>query len=36
MEFFRLIDKKISQEIIQERITPNSVSEFAETMLFIS
>ena len=36
MEFFRLIDKKVSQEIIQERITPNSVSEFAETMLFIS
>ena len=36
MEFFRLIDKKVSQEIIQERITPNSVSEFAETMLFIN
>ena len=35
MEFFRLIDKKVSQEIIQERIIPNSVSEFAESMLFI-
>lgn len=35
MEFFRTIDRKVPEAIIQERITPKSVSEFADTMLFI-
>lgn len=35
MEFFRFIDKQVSEEIIQARITPKSVSEFTETMLYI-
>lgn len=35
MEFFRTIDKKVSEALIQERITPKSVSEFSDTMLFL-
>lgn len=35
MEFFRVIDKQVSEETIQEQITPQSVSEFADTMLYI-
>ena len=36
MEFFRIINKQVSEGIIQEQITPNSISKYAETMLFIS
>ena len=36
MEFFRIIDKQVSDVIIQERITPKSISEFTQSMLFIS
>ena len=35
MEFFRIIDKPVSQEIIQDKIYPQSVENFTETMLFI-
>lgn len=35
MEFFRIIDKQVSEDIIQKKITPQSLSEFADTMLYI-
>ena len=35
MEFFRIIDKQVTQEIIQDKIHPQSVEYFTETMLFI-
>ena len=35
MEFFRIIKKQVSQEIIQDKINPNSIDEFAETMMFL-
>lgn len=35
MEFFRIIDKQVSEGMIQEQITPQSVSEFTDTMLYI-
>ena len=35
MEFFRYIDRKVSEGDIQQRINPESVAAFAETMLFL-
>lgn len=35
MEFFRIIDKQITEEQLQTKIHPKSVGEFTETMLFI-
>ncbi|MCJ7759440.1 MAG: hypothetical protein MUP24_14975, partial [Gillisia sp.] len=35
MEFFRIIDKKVTQELIKDFIQPKSVENFTETMLFI-
>ena len=35
MEFFRIIDKQITQDIIQEKINPQSVDAFTETMMFL-
>ena len=35
MEFFRRIDKQVTEAIIQHKITPKSVEDFTETMLFI-
>lgn len=35
MEYFRIIDKQISQESIQEKINPKSVGDFTETMMFL-
>lgn len=35
MEFFRIIDKQVSETILQEKITPQTISEFTETMLFL-
>ncbi len=35
MEFFRIIDRQISQEIIQDKINPKSVDEFTESMMFL-
>ncbi len=35
MEFFRIIDTTTTQEQIQEKIVPEVVNDFAETMLFL-
>ncbi len=35
MEFFRIIDKQITQEIIQDKINPKSVDEFTESMMYL-
>ncbi len=35
MEYFRIIDKQISQELIQDRIKPKSVGNFTESMMFL-
>ena len=35
MEFFRIIDKQVTQEVIQDKIHPKSLEIFTETMLFI-
>jgi len=35
MEFFRIIDKKVTQESIQEKINPLSLESFTETMFLI-
>ena len=35
MEFFRIIDKQVTQELIQDKTHPQSVEDFTETMLFI-
>lgn len=35
MEFFRIIDKQITEEQLQTRIHPKSIEEFTETMLFL-
>jgi len=35
MEYFRIIDKKTSQELIQKKINPKSVEDFTETMMFL-
>ena len=35
MEFFKIIDKQVTQEIIQDKIYPQNVEDFTETMLFI-
>jgi len=34
MEFFRIIDKQVTETIIQDKIHPESVENFTETMLF--
>ena len=34
MEFFKIIDQQVSEKIIQDRINPESVEKFTETMLF--
>ena len=35
MEFFSTIDKQVTERIIQDKIHPQSVEDFTETMLFI-
>ena len=35
MEYFRIIDKQVSQELIQEKISPKSVEDFTESMMFL-
>ena len=35
MEYFRIIDKQVSQELIQEKINPKSVEDFTESMMFL-
>jgi len=35
MEFFRIIDKQVTEQVIQGKIHPQSVEDFTESMLFI-
>jgi len=35
MEFFRIIDKQVTQEIIQDKVTPSNLESFTETMFLI-
>ena len=35
MEFCRFIDKQVSEELIQNKITPKSVEDFTESMMFL-
>ena len=35
MEFFRIIDKQVTQEIIKDKISPQSLESFTETMFLI-
>lgn len=36
MEFFRVIDKQVSEQILQDKITPVTVSEFTDSMLYLN
>ncbi len=35
MEFFRIIDKQITEEIIQANINPHNLEKFTESMFFL-
>ena len=35
MEFFKIIDRPVSEKIIQDKINPNSVENFTESMLYL-
>ncbi len=35
MEFFRIINKQVTEQIIQDKIHPKSLDDFTESMLFI-
>ncbi len=35
MEFFRIINKQVTEIQLQEQITPNSVADFTESMMFL-
>jgi len=35
MEFFRIIDKKVSQELIKDSIQPKTIGNFTESMLYL-
>lgn len=35
MEFFRIIDKQVTEKQLQDKINPQSVENFAETMLYL-
>jgi hypothetical protein len=35
MEFFRIIDKQVTEELIQHKINPENVDNFTETMFFL-
>lgn len=35
MEFFRIIDKQATEEQLQEKISPQRIEEFTESMLFL-
>lgn len=36
MEYFRLVDKKTSEAEIQEKITPENIDLYSESMLFLT
>ena len=35
MEFFRIIDKQVTEKTIQEHIYPKSLEDFTESMMFL-
>ena len=35
MEFFRIIDIQVSEELIKEKINPSRVEDFAESMMYL-
>jgi len=35
MEFFRIIDKQVTEKLIQEKINPHSLETFTETMFLL-
>ncbi|MFK5957666.1 MAG: hypothetical protein QM495_02230 [Lutibacter sp.] len=35
MEFFRIIDKQTTEELIQEKINPKNLENFTESMFFL-
>ncbi len=35
MEYFRIIDKQVSKDVIQDKIYPKSVDNFTESMMFL-
>jgi len=35
MEFFRVVDKLVTPTIIQDKILPENIDQFTETMLFL-
>ena len=35
MEFFRIIDKKVTEEVIQTSINPQNLEKFTESMFFL-
>lgn len=35
MEFFRIINKQVPEELIQQKINPKNVDNYTETMLFL-
>ncbi len=35
MEFFRIIDKQVTEEILQTSINPQSIEDFTESMFFL-
>lgn len=36
MEFFRIIDRQITQDQIKEKILPTNLGKFTETMMFLA
>lgn len=35
MEFFRIIDKQVTEKILQDKINPESLEDFTESMFFL-
>ena len=35
MEFFKIINRQVSEKLIQDKISPETVENFTETMLFL-
>jgi len=35
MEFFKIIDRRVSEAIIQEKITPKTIEKFTESMFLL-
>jgi hypothetical protein len=35
MEFFRIIDKQVTEKLLQDKIQPKNIEDYTETMLFL-